>query len=287
MNISEQTDVREVARRLGYDLYRFRRELDRTALPPAIDEGWILAAARQVPKEPGDRVVNKWLQLRLNALKRDRVVDERVTTQYLKRIDVRSCPVTRVALTHGERIDSDWSVDRLNNDGGYAPHNLAVMSTRANQAKGGRSFDEVFALSRLDRRTDDLAAHEWLRMASLMLGACFAPHAGQAPLPRALRRCHAPRAETRDALLGRVARAGSDGGLRGLEGRDGFALVGHRRRDRGSHRAQRLRRSAATAIMAAGRSRLHALIPTRAPSARTVHPIGSASRIVTQNPRIV
>ena len=182
MKTSEHADVREIGRRLGYDLYRYRRNFDRTALPTAIDEGWLLAAARQVPAEGGDRFVNKWLQLRINALKRGRVVDDRITTQYLKRIDVSSCPVMRVVLTHGERLDTDWSVDRLNNEGGYAPHNLAVMSTAANRAKGGRSFDEVLGLSRCADCTEGLAPHEWLRMASLMLGACFAPHAGLAPL---------------------------------------------------------------------------------------------------------
>ncbi|MEJ7688833.1 MAG: hypothetical protein WKG52_18680, partial [Variovorax sp.] len=155
----------EAGRRLGYDLYvyRSRREIDR--LPASVREGFDHAAARGPAREAPDRFTRKWLQLRTQAVVRGRSFDEQVTPLLLQKLDVAQCPVTRVALTHGELKDSDWSVDRLNNDGGYAPNNLAVMSTRANKAKGRRSFEEVQHLACLDAPSEGLQPIEWLRMA--------------------------------------------------------------------------------------------------------------------------
>ena len=131
--------------------------------------------------EHPDRFVRKWLQLRLNAFDRRRCVDERVTPAFLQKIDVQFCPVTRELLTHGTNSPTDWSVDRLNNDGAYAPGNLAVVSTRANKAKGARSFREVVGLW---KRNDDtrLSADEWLRLATLMLGPSHAERSSLAPV---------------------------------------------------------------------------------------------------------
>lgn len=110
------------------------------------------------------------------------MIAEVVTPELLRQIDVAVCPVTRMELTHGELGDLDWSIDRLNNDGAYVANNLAVMSTRANQAKGGRSYDAVCALAHVDQSTDGLSPVEWSRMAALMLGPCFATRPSEAPL---------------------------------------------------------------------------------------------------------
>jgi hypothetical protein len=52
--------------------------------------------------------------------------------------------VTFEPLTHGECSDTDWSIDRLVNDGAYADGNLVVMSTKANKAKA--ALDRLSAL---------------------------------------------------------------------------------------------------------------------------------------------
>jgi hypothetical protein len=183
-------DVTETGRRLGHDLFRYRTCWPSEPLSPSIREGLAQAAARGIRPEAPDRFVRKWLQLRLGAYQRGRAFDEAVTPGLIRSIDVPACPVLRLALTHGEQKDSDWSVDRLNNDGAYASTNLAVMSRRANAAKGSRSFDEVLALSERSVSTDGLLPIEWLRLAALMLGPCFAarPHAAPclplaAPIP--------------------------------------------------------------------------------------------------------
>ena len=145
-------------------------------------QGHAAAAPRFPAPKDHDRFVRKWLLLRYNACLRGRLVNEDVTPAYLQSIDVVRCPVTLERLTHATGGDSDWSVDRLNNDGGYAPGNLAVMSTRANRAKGTKGFADVSTRAALETVSEGLSAAEWSRLASLMLGPCFAEEAERAPL---------------------------------------------------------------------------------------------------------
>ena len=175
-------DSAEAGRRLGHDLFRYRRTLQSGRAPASVIEGFTEARQRHVPTCLPDRHVRKWLQLRLSAQQRGRVVADDVTPELLARIDVATCPVLRVTLTHGELQATDGSVDRLNNDAAYAPNNLAVMSTGANRAKGDRSFAEVWHLARADGPVAGLTPVEWSRLAALMLGPCFATRPGDAPL---------------------------------------------------------------------------------------------------------
>lgn len=171
----------ETGRRLGHDLFRYRNPVVAAQLPPSLREGFDCASATGVRPKAPDRFVKKWLQLRMSAWQRGRAFDESVTPELLRAMDVAVCPVMRTALTHGELIGSDWSVDRLNNDGAYAANNLAVISTFANRAKGALSFDEVLARSNRSAASDGLEPAEWLRLAALMLGPCFAARPAQAP----------------------------------------------------------------------------------------------------------
>lgn len=187
MSIHEVLDHVEVGRALGHDLYHRSHLPMQDAWPLPVREGFAAAHARAAAgafgrREVADRFGRKWLQLRLGAWRRGRIVGADVTPSLLRRIDVAMCPVTRLVLTHGECSDSDASVDRLNNDGAYAANNLAVMSARANRAKGAKCYDEVFALSRRDAATEGLEPLQWLRLASLMLGPCFAARPQDAPL---------------------------------------------------------------------------------------------------------
>lgn len=188
------TDINEVGRALGHDLYLYfyrcrshdepdphDRQPRPRAWPPSVAEGFEQARARGLKRQAPDRFERKWLQLRMGALERGRVVAPDVTPALLREIDVAHCPVTRVALTHGERLDSDWSIDRLNNEGAYARNNLAVMSTRANRAKGALDYEAVHGRAQRHGATDGLSPLEWLRLAALMLGPCFVARPGQAP----------------------------------------------------------------------------------------------------------
>lgn len=123
------------------------------------------------PIGEADRYVRKWLQLRHNASKRGRLFEDDVTPEWLREIDVRTCPITGEPLTHAAMEDSDWSIDRIVNDGSYARPNLAVMSTRANKAKGNKSIHEICSLSRSSKAVDGLTPQEWYRLAGFVFGS--------------------------------------------------------------------------------------------------------------------
>lgn len=182
IGIMDDLDIAEIGRVLGYDLFQFGKRQPCNDWPQSVVEGFLHAASINVVKKPGNRYINKYLQLRLNALRRHRIVDPQISPDLIQQIDVEQCPVTRRALTHGELKDTDWSVDRLNNDAAYAPHNLAVVSTLANRAKADRTYEEVYALSQQTDATNGLQPQEWLRLAALMLGPCFATRPRLAPV---------------------------------------------------------------------------------------------------------
>ena len=102
------------------------------------------------------------------------MVADDVNPTLLQRLDIDECPVTRLPLTHAKQRDSDASIDRLNNDGAYTGGNLAVMSVRANRAKGCLDFDAVLARAHGQVRDDALTPAQWLRLAVLMQGPAYA-----------------------------------------------------------------------------------------------------------------
>lgn len=175
MTLIETLDPVEAGRCLGHDLHRLSRISLQPTWPQAVREGFeaASASARGRPRLD-DRFVRKWLHLRLSALTRGRSVAPDVTPELLRRLDISHCPVSREPLTHATRLSTDASVDRLNNDGAYAASNLAMLSARVNRAKGTRSFEEVWALSKRHEATHSLAPIEWLRLAVLMLGPAHA-----------------------------------------------------------------------------------------------------------------
>lgn len=174
-------DATDIARQLGFDNYCYAQSA-RLDWHPAVLEGYREAFVGRATHRRPDRFERKWLQLRMNALRRGRVVDSLISPQYLRQIDVEECPVLRCTLTHGAGTGTDWSIDRLNNDGAYAPYNLAVMSTSANHAKGNRDFDEIILLATGKDEINALTSQQWMRVACLMLGACFVEDAGHAPI---------------------------------------------------------------------------------------------------------
>ncbi|MFM0232885.1 hypothetical protein [Paraburkholderia sediminicola] len=162
----------DIGRALGWDLAYYGWTPKEDA-PIDVIEGHIAGKSRfgTTTKRP-TRFERKWLQLRQNALRRGRVVHEAVTPKYIEFIDYPTCPVTLVELTHGTGEDTDWSVDRVNNDAAYADGNLIVMSTRANKAKGNKSFLELSGLVADGESLHGLSDRETLRLRCLMEGPC-------------------------------------------------------------------------------------------------------------------
>lgn len=176
----------EIGRKLGYDFATYGQAPWNPELP-GVAEGFSAGKASIKTRKTPDRFVKKHLLLRSSALQRRKAFDEKVSVEFLKKIDHETCPVTLETLTHGELKGTDWSIDRLNNDGAYAEGNIAVLSTRANKAKGDKSFNEVLALAKGNTLDDSLTQKEWWRMATIMFGPCAVDnHKLIAHLPLAL-----------------------------------------------------------------------------------------------------
>jgi hypothetical protein len=177
---------------IGWDFAHYRLTPPADALAPGhpVHQGWLAGAAtfgtRTLKPTPP---VRKWLQLRLNAWRRGKVFEStQVTPNFLAQIDVPLCPITRVALTHASGAGSDASVDRVCNQAGYAAGNLAVMSTRANEAKADLGCRDALGVvkqleaSGLDT-LDGLNTLQWSRLAVLTSFVTPMKHDAAACLP--------------------------------------------------------------------------------------------------------
>jgi hypothetical protein len=159
------------------------------AIGSPLRHGWDAGRANFGPRTlAATRAVRKWLQLRLNAWRRGRAFEAvQVTPNYLRQIDADACPITRELLTHCTGSPSDASIDRVRNDAGYAAGNLAVMSTRANEAKNDCDFDAALAAMRRAESTladeSGLDAAAWARVAVLCSFVTPLPHERAAGLP--------------------------------------------------------------------------------------------------------
>ena len=132
---------------IGWDYYAYNLQLPtyiaNNEEMGCFVSGYNEATSRQVPRQSNDRFIRKWLLLRVGAWKRNRFFDMNLKADFIKRIDNVRCPITNIELTHGTGLDSDWSVDRINNNASYACGNIVVVSTRANIAKGQFTGKEI------------------------------------------------------------------------------------------------------------------------------------------------
>ncbi len=177
---------------IGWDFAHYRLTPPPEALAEGhpVRQGWQAGGAtfgvRTLKPTPH---VRKWLQLRLNAWRRDRAFEgTQVTPNFLAQIDVPLCPVTRITLSHASGAGSDASVDRVCNQAGYAAGNLAVMSTRANAAKSDLGCrDALNVVKQLETSgldtLDGLNTLQWSRLAVLMSFATPMAHDEAACLP--------------------------------------------------------------------------------------------------------
>jgi hypothetical protein len=100
-----------------------------------LQRGWQAARGRAV-RAPASPQVERWLALRTYAWARGRSFEDiQLTPHHLAQLDTDHCPITRELLD-----DESRSIDRVRDDAGYAAGNLAVMSLRANRAKGSRGY---------------------------------------------------------------------------------------------------------------------------------------------------
>jgi hypothetical protein len=118
------------------------------------------------------RFVRKWLHLRLNAFRRGRMFSPELTWESFKSIDTPVCPILREPFTYGQKLGTDWTIDRINNDAAYAPGNIVCMSARANEAKNRRGTRGCLMASVAAKESSDgiyfeLNESQWMRLAYL------------------------------------------------------------------------------------------------------------------------
>ncbi|MCP3024606.1 hypothetical protein [Cupriavidus basilensis] len=215
---------------IGYDYARYGLHLPSSvreaaeALPPQIFQGHRYGSQKFLLTRPrGDRYVRKWLQLRVNAWRRLRHFDDRITPDYLRTIDLPYCPVTRVTLEHSSTSDTTWSVDRIYNGAGYAPGNLAVTSARANTAKGELTTARVVRILQGEssrQLAPTLTREQWRRQICMMawsdpsVPSEASSRLTMAVLPPPRTLCHSPftafQVVLSLAMIGRPLRNGVD-----------------------------------------------------------------------------
>ena len=154
-----------------------------------VRQGWEAARPRFAQRSlPAGRPVRQWLALRLQAWQRGQAFEEvQVTPNFLAQIDTPRCPITRQPLDD-QGGDNTGVPERIGPGTAWAAGNLAVLSRRAQQAKGSLRWDDarlraVLAESRPNGLHEGLSSAQWGRLACLMSLVTPLPHELAASLP--------------------------------------------------------------------------------------------------------
>lgn len=125
---------------IGFDHYRFGLPLDINRFSESyktqLRQGYEAAKHQRVTIKKPDIYEKKLLGIRDRALIKGFEVS--LSTDDL-RVKLHkagdSCPIINKPFTYAEHNDTDWSVDRVNNDKGYHMENIVIISRLANTAK--------------------------------------------------------------------------------------------------------------------------------------------------------
>jgi hypothetical protein len=148
-----------------------------------LQRGWLSARGRPV-RTAATPQVEQWLALRTHAWARGRSFEDiQLTPHHLAQLDATHCPISRELLD-----DDNRSIDRVRDDAGYAAGNLAVMSRRANRAKGSRGRQALVDMAASCAqgpitRIGGLVEAEWQRLAVLASFVTPLAHEEAAQIP--------------------------------------------------------------------------------------------------------
>jgi len=157
---------------LGFDKYLYGLPLDLYKFPiddrKSIEQGYEAAGLQQVSRRKPTIYEKKLMTVRDRGLVKGLVVS--VTAKDLENELLKSnfnCPITQELLTYSDGLLSDWSIDRIDNERGYEPDNIVVVSVKVNQAKSDLSLDEMIGVCfKTYPNYRDLEELEWFRMVS-------------------------------------------------------------------------------------------------------------------------
>jgi hypothetical protein len=156
---------------IGFDHYRFSLPLDisrfQSQYRAAIRHGFEAARIQNVTKKRPDLYEKKLLGIRDRALIKNLDVTITVDDLYHQlKIAGDVCPITLKPFTYAENDATDWSVDRIDNQRGYTPDNVVVISRIANQAKSDLDLQSILKKPLTDNDSHDLLQpNDWMRMA--------------------------------------------------------------------------------------------------------------------------
>lgn len=156
---------------IGFDHYRFGLPLDINRFSEShktqLRQGYEAAKHQRVTIKKPDIYEKKLLGIRDRALIKGFEVS--LSTDDL-RVKLHkagdSCPIINKPFTYAEHNDTDWSVDRVNNDQGYHMENIVIISRLANTAKSDLDLAGIIkrSIGKFSEQ-DLLTPAEWIRMA--------------------------------------------------------------------------------------------------------------------------
>lgn len=165
--------MNNLAFELGFDHYRYQLPLDISRFGDQhrdeIRNGYAAAKHQRVTRKWPDMFEKKWLSIRDRALVKN--LDMTIEAQHLRREFEKTrgiCPVTGVPFTFAENHDTDWSVDRIDNNRGYCPDNIVIVSVIVNRSKSDMDLSGVIKNALDCQRPDEhegLSTRDWFRMA--------------------------------------------------------------------------------------------------------------------------
>jgi hypothetical protein len=161
---------------LGFDHYRFNLPLETIRFSgdnrESVNQGYNAAEIQQVTRKRPSVYEKKLMVIKDRALVKGLEVS--ITAKGLESALFKTknrCPVTGEEFSFSEGILTDWSVDRVNNDRGYEPNNIVIVSVKVNQAKSNLDLEEMIEV---DFKTypdyGDLDAKQWRQMVAFYYG---------------------------------------------------------------------------------------------------------------------
>lgn len=163
--------ILNLAFEIGFDHYRYSLPLEiikfQVQYRQEVRNGFEAAKLQGASKKKPDLYEKKLLCIRDRALNKNRMVT--ITIEDLKHELNRThgrCPITEEKFTFAENNDTDWSVDRIDNNRGYCPDNIVIVSVIANKAKSNLDLSEIIKTALSGHEGNEfLTGNEWFRLA--------------------------------------------------------------------------------------------------------------------------
>lgn len=154
-------------RRPEEELHSFFRNVD-PQIKSRIEQGYLRGS--NLPKESLTPETSKLLFIRARAFSKGRYCDLNMTAEDLDRMVPKYCPIigSRLVRHSGDPLHSDpahaWSAERMANQLGYDKENIAIISTKANKARGGLTPRDILKRAAGIVQDESLTRIQWCRL---------------------------------------------------------------------------------------------------------------------------